>query len=176
MYPLYEIERGKQRGTVKQFIFVPESEYNALIAELGPKDGLRKAKRLEYDRIRSRRISTNPEERAHWSARRLGERTDVPQMPVSANVSDDWTASQLRSATCSGKSRARPTRSPDTRDAASVDSPAYGIGVIVRRLSRLYPSMVCHDSIGGFLREPLAIFDSGKSSIRPHDEFITLSG
>jgi hypothetical protein len=74
MYPLYEIERGKQRGTVKEFIFVPESEYNALIAELGPKDGLRKAKRLEYDRIRSRRISTNPEERAHWSARRAQRR------------------------------------------------------------------------------------------------------
>jgi len=74
MYPLYEIERGKQRGTVKQFVFVPESEYNALIAELGSKTGLRKAKRLEYDRIRSRRISTNPEERAHWSARRAQRR------------------------------------------------------------------------------------------------------
>src|ERR1700736_2724278 len=104
------------------------------------------------------------------------ERTDVPQMPVCANVSDDWTASQLRSATYSGKSRARLTRSPSTRDATSVDSPAYGIGVIVRRLFRLHPSMVCHDSIGGFFREPSAIFDSGKSSIRPHDEFITLSG
>jgi len=74
MYPLYEIERGKQRGTVKQFVFAPESEYNALIAELGSKAGLRKAKRLEYDRIRSRRISTNPEERAHWSARRAQRR------------------------------------------------------------------------------------------------------
>ena len=74
MYPLYKIERGEQRGTVKQFVFVPESEYGALIAELGPKDGLRKAKRLEYDRIRSRRISTNPEERAHWSARRAHRR------------------------------------------------------------------------------------------------------
>jgi len=47
MYPLYEIERGKQRGTVKQFVFAPESEYNALIAELGSKAGLRKAKRLD---------------------------------------------------------------------------------------------------------------------------------
>jgi len=74
MYPLYEIERGKQRGTVKQFVFAPESEYNALIAELGSKAGLRKAKRLEYDRIRSRRISTNPEERTHWSARRTQRR------------------------------------------------------------------------------------------------------
>jgi hypothetical protein len=44
------------------------------------------------------------------------------------------------------------------------DNPAYGIGVIVRRLFRLHPSMVCHDSIGGSFREPSAIFDSGKSS------------
>jgi hypothetical protein len=48
------------------------------------------------------------------------------------------------------------------RDAASVDSPAYGIGVIVRRLFRLHSSMVCHDSIGGSFREPSAIFDSGQ--------------
>jgi len=87
--------------------------------------------------------------RAHTGA--LGERTDVPQMPVSANVSDDWTASQLRSVTYSEKSHARLTRSPSTRGGASVDSPAYGIGVIVRRWFRLHPSKVCHDSFGGFL-------------------------
>lgn len=74
MYPLYEIERGKQRGTIKQFIFVSESEYNALIAELGSKAGPRKAKRLEYDRIKARRISTTPELRRKWSERRKWRR------------------------------------------------------------------------------------------------------
>jgi hypothetical protein len=74
MYPLYEVERGKQRGTVKQFIFVSESEYNALITALGTKDGLKKAKRLEYDRIKTRRISTTPELRRKWSERRKWRR------------------------------------------------------------------------------------------------------
>jgi hypothetical protein len=74
MYPLYEVERGKQRGAVKQFIFVSESEYNSLIAELGPKDGLKKAKKLEYDRIKARRISATPELRRKWSERRKWRR------------------------------------------------------------------------------------------------------
>jgi hypothetical protein len=74
MYPLYEVERGKQRGTVKQFIFVSEEEYSSLISDLGPNDGLKKAKKLEYDWIRSRRISATPELRRKWSERRKWRR------------------------------------------------------------------------------------------------------
>ena len=64
-FPSYEISAGKRAG-VHTFLFVTLEEYQ----QLGPE----KSKTVEYDRIRSRRISANPELKAKWSARRAYRR------------------------------------------------------------------------------------------------------
>jgi hypothetical protein len=68
-YPFYEISAGKRAG-VHQFLFVTEAEFRQL--------GESRSKIIEYDRIRSRRISANPELRAKWSARRAYRRNHEP--------------------------------------------------------------------------------------------------
>jgi len=68
-YPLYEISSGKREG-IHQFLFVSETEYNLL--------GETRAKEIEYGRIRSWRISTNPEARRKFSERRTHRRATEP--------------------------------------------------------------------------------------------------
>ena len=48
-FPFYRVERGKQKGTLKGFLFVSRGEYDGV--------GYKAAKRIEYDRIRSRRVA-----------------------------------------------------------------------------------------------------------------------
>jgi hypothetical protein len=48
-FPFYRVERGKQKGTLKEFLFVSRGEYGRVGYEAG--------KRIEYDRIRNRRIA-----------------------------------------------------------------------------------------------------------------------
>jgi hypothetical protein len=69
-FPLYRVERGKQKGTLKEFLFVSRGEYDRV--------GYKAAKRIEYDRIRSRRIATNSTEKARLSARRAERRKNEP--------------------------------------------------------------------------------------------------
>jgi hypothetical protein len=64
-FPFYEISAGKRAG-VHAFRFVTLEEYQ----QLGPEN----SKTVEYDRIRSRRVSTTPELKAKWSARRAYRR------------------------------------------------------------------------------------------------------
>jgi hypothetical protein len=68
-YPFYEISAGKRKG-VHQFLYVTETEYRQW--------GEKRAKTIEWERIRSRRISADPEQRAKWTARRAHRRKTVP--------------------------------------------------------------------------------------------------
>jgi|HubBroStandDraft_4_1064222.scaffolds.fasta_scaffold1911961_1 hypothetical protein len=68
-YPFYFIEHGKRAG-IHQFLFVTLEEYEKL--------GEEKSKAVEYGRIRSKRISTNPEARRKFSERRKLRRETEP--------------------------------------------------------------------------------------------------
>jgi hypothetical protein len=69
-FPFYRVERGKQKGTFKKFLFVSRGEYDRV--------GYKAAKRIKYDRIRSRRVATNSNEKAGLSARRVERRKNEP--------------------------------------------------------------------------------------------------
>jgi hypothetical protein len=69
-YPFYEISSGKRAG-LHQFLFLTEAEYRQI-------NDPQKAKAVEYDRIRAKRISTTPELKAKWSERRTYRRRTVP--------------------------------------------------------------------------------------------------
>jgi hypothetical protein len=84
--PFYRVERGKQKGTLKEFLFVSRGEYDRV--------GYKAAKRIEYDRIRSRRIATNSTEKARLSARRAERRKNEPGLRERERTLDN--ASQHR--------------------------------------------------------------------------------
>jgi hypothetical protein len=68
-YPTYFLIGGPRKGW-HTFIYVTEAEYL--------KFGEQRAKIMEADRIRSKRISESPELRAKWSARRAHRRKTEP--------------------------------------------------------------------------------------------------
>jgi hypothetical protein len=60
-FPNYTPLAGPRKGQVLTFQYVTLSDYNRLIAEFGPKDGLRRVKMMEFDRAKSARISSDPD-------------------------------------------------------------------------------------------------------------------
>jgi hypothetical protein len=70
-YPYFIIIQGARRG-VRKFQYVTAEEYRKL--------GLLKSKATEYDRIKTRKIATNPELRRKYSDRRAWRRHNEPGM------------------------------------------------------------------------------------------------
>jgi hypothetical protein len=68
-YPSYYIEHGKRKG-VHQFQFVTESEFRQW--------GESRAKEMEWGRIRSKRISANPDVKRELNESRKHRRNTVP--------------------------------------------------------------------------------------------------
>jgi len=71
-WPFYEISSGKRKGTIHQFLFISESEYLQL--------GEQRAEEIELSRIRSRRVSADPELKRKWSQRRAERRRTEPEL------------------------------------------------------------------------------------------------